>query len=140
LLGVLFAGLFSCANTDAQSQQYKRSETDVAVKESLTNIIHLGETKAFDDTVLGASIPVLVDFWAPWCGPCRAQEPVLEEFAEHAGDRVRIVKVNVDEHERLARRFRIVGIPTMVLFDEGRETKRLVGVHSLDRLKKVASL
>ncbi|HLH67280.1 MAG TPA: thioredoxin [Solirubrobacteraceae bacterium] len=79
------------------------------------------------DAETQASVPVLVDFWAPWCGPCKAMAPVLERIAgSHAG-RVKIVKVNTDSAPALARRFRVQGIPLIVLMRDGTEVDRLVG-------------
>lgn len=76
----------------------------------------------------------LVDFWAPWCGPCRMQTPVLDALAEQAGDLVRVVKVNVDENPQLAGLFRIQSIPTLVLLDGDVEVQRFVGVQSFQSL------
>jgi thioredoxin 1 len=72
----------------------------------------------------------LVDFWAPWCGPCRMQTPVLEHLANRLGNRARIAKVNVDEAPELAGRFQITGIPTLLLFKEGRLVRQFVGLQS----------
>ena len=81
----------------------------------------------FDEEITAASSPVLVDFWAEWCGPCHMVAPVLEEIATENEGRVRVVKVNVDESVELARRFEVMSIPTLILFSEGEPKVRLVG-------------
>jgi len=82
---------------------------------------------AFDTEVLNSSEPVLVDFWAEWCGPCRAIAPVLEEMAEASEGRVTLMKVNVDENPGLAARYGIRSIPTILFFKEGALVDRVVG-------------
>ncbi|MFK8017272.1 MAG: thioredoxin [Gammaproteobacteria bacterium] len=86
-------------------------------------------TADFQSAVLDAPTPVLVDFWAPWCGPCRAVGPVLDELAGQFADRVSIVKVNVDEEPELAARFGVRSIPTLLIFDQGELAQTLVGAH-----------
>ena len=81
----------------------------------------------FDEEIAGATEPVVVDFWAEWCGPCKMISPVLEEIAsEHAG-KVRIAKLNIDEHPGAARRFDVMSIPTLIVFQDGLPAKRVVG-------------
>ena len=83
--------------------------------------------ETFDDAVIGADLPVLVDFWAPWCGPCLAATPVLEQIADELAGRVRVVKVNIDEHEELAFRYGVSSIPSFLLFKGGEIADRMVG-------------
>lgn len=82
----------------------------------------------FDTSVAQSDRPVLIDFWAEWCGPCKMLNPVLKEIATEAGDRVTIAKINVDEEPELANRFRVQSIPTMIVFKNGTEQSRLVGL------------
>lgn len=89
---------------------------------------------SFDADVLKSSTPVLVDFWAEWCGPCRALAPKLEEIAQEMTDKVKIVKVNVDENEETPRKYGVRGIPAMILFKGGQEVGQLVGNHPKDAI------
>ena len=81
----------------------------------------------FVDEVLMADTPVLVDFWAEWCGPCKMVAPVLEEIAAEHGDKLTIAKVNIDENPEIARRYQIMSIPTMSVFQGGEVVKSIVG-------------
>ena len=87
-------------------------------------------TKEFDQVVSSATVPVVADFWAPWCGPCRMVGPVLEKLAADHGDKVSVVKVNVDENQELAARYGIMSIPTVILFDGGNLKTQLIGARS----------
>ena len=92
----------------------------------MSEAINVGE-QTFDKVVLQSDIPVLVDFWAAWCGPCRMVAPVLDQIAaEHEG-KIRIVKVNVDEEPALAAQYRITSIPAMKVFKGGEEVRELIG-------------
>ena len=90
----------------------------------------------FSNDVLKSEIPVLVDFWAEWCGPCRTLAPVLDEVAQEVGEKAVIYKVNVDENGNLAQKYGIRGIPTMIFFKNGEAAKTLVGVQPKEEIKK----
>lgn len=81
----------------------------------------------FDQEVLGAELPVLVDFWAPWCGPCKMVGPILEEIAQENPTRLKIAKLNVDENPKIAGQYGVMSIPTMILFNGGKAVGQLVG-------------
>ena len=100
----------------------------------MANGVEKLDSATFDETVGSSDLPVLVDFWAEWCGPCKAIAPILEEVADEHGDRVRIAKLNVDENPDLARRFDVMSIPTLILFKEGIPEARLVGAKGKNQL------
>lgn len=88
-------------------------------------------TKAnFEQEILNAGKPALVDFWAPWCMPCRMIAPIVEEIAEEMGGKAVVGKVNVDDEGDLAMQFGVASIPTLIVFKDGKEVKRVVGVQS----------
>ncbi|MDP8210766.1 MAG: thioredoxin [Candidatus Stygibacter australis] len=88
----------------------------------------------FQKEVLESTKPVLVDFWAPWCGPCRALAPTLEELAEKHSDKVTVGKLNVDENPELATKYHVMSIPTLLLFKDGQIDKQHIGLISTDKL------
>ena len=81
----------------------------------------------FDSEVLEASTPVLVDFWAPWCGPCKNIAPKVEELAEEYDGKIKVVKVNVDENKEAAMKYGVRGIPNLILFKDGENVEQIVG-------------
>ena len=90
----------------------------------------------FDEVVIKAKTPVLVDFWAPWCGPCRMVAPVVEELAEEYEGRVSFGKVNVDEAPKIASQFGIMSIPTLILFKDGKPVSNIIGFKPKAQLKE----
>ncbi len=91
---------------------------------------------SFADEVLGSAVPVIVDFWAPWCRPCRAIEPLLEAIAEAAAGRVRLVRVNVDENLGVPSRYGVLSLPTVMLFADGEPRETLIGPQSRGRYER----
>src|ERR671939_1138774 len=85
------------------------------------------KTTDFEQEVLQSEKPVLVDFWAEWCGPCHAVAPVLDKIAEERSEELRLVKVNIDEEQELAQRYGVMSIPTMILFRDGEPAAAVIG-------------
>ena len=89
---------------------------------------------SFDEEIMNADTPVLVDFWAEWCGPCKMVAPILDELAEEKAGSFQLAKLNIDDNIRTAQRFGVMSIPTMILFKNGEEVRRIVGAMPKSKL------
>ena len=88
----------------------------------------------FDKEILKTDKPVLVDFWAPWCEPCRMQGPIIEDVAKTLGDKAKVGKLNVDENPTIAGKYSVMSIPTLMIFKDGKPVKQFVGVQNKETL------
>ena len=100
----------------------------------MSELIHHVTDDSFDADVLKSDLPVLVDYWAEWCGPCKAIAPILEEVAKEYGGKLKVAKVNVDDNHQIPRKFNIRGIPTLMLFKHGNVEATKVGSLSKSQL------
>jgi len=100
------------------------------------NIAHVNQ-ESFQSTVLEAQKPVLVDFWAEWCGPCKMVAPVIDELAGEYKDKAGFAKINVDENPKLASQFGVMSIPTIMIFKNGKPEQQVIGYKSKNDLKKL---
>jgi thioredoxin 1 len=100
----------------------------------MSNAIEVTDT-TFEQEVKNSSIPVLVDFWAPWCGPCRKIAPIIDEIAEEFQGRIKVVKLNTDENIKTAQEYSISGIPSLLIFKNGEAVERLVGLMQKSNLQ-----
>ncbi len=94
------------------------------------------DQQSFEKEVLGSDLPVLVDFWAPWCGPCQMMGPILEQLSKDLAKKIKVVKINVDENQILASRYGIMSIPALFLFKDGQVIRQWIGVQNEESLKE----
>ena len=90
----------------------------------------------FQSEVIESEVPVLVDFWAPWCGPCRRVSPIVEEIASEKGDGLKVVKLNIDDNQETAVKFNVMSIPTLMLFKHGEVKKTVIGAYPKRKLEE----
>lgn len=102
----------------------------MSTKENEEKVVITTNDRCFSQDVLEVSVPVLVDFWAPWCGPCRMIAPVVEELGGEYSARARMVKLNVDENPRITAQYGIASIPTLLLFKDGKVVDQVIGAAS----------
>jgi thioredoxin 1 len=100
----------------------------------MSKLVHELSDAEFEAEVINSSIPVLVDFWAPWCGPCKSIAPVVEQLAQEYDGRLKVVKINVDQHRTAATRYNVRGIPTLILFKNGESQEPIVGAVAKQQL------
>jgi thioredoxin len=99
------------------------------------NVIHV-TSKSWESVVINSDMPVLVDFWAEWCGPCRMVGPAVEQLSQTMSDKIRVAKLNVDENQEIAMRYGVQSIPSLILFKAGKEVARTIGAAPKERYQK----
>ncbi len=104
----------------------------------MENVVIITEEN-FENEILNGTGLALIDFWAPWCGPCQQMLPILSKFADEMGEKVKVGKVNVDENPSIAGTFRVMSIPTLILFKDGKAVEMVVWVQQLESLKSLVA-
>ena len=102
-------------------------------------VIHL-KAEEFDQEVIKSKIPVIVDFFAEWCGPCQAMVPIFEEISEKFKNKIKFIKINVDESQEIAQNYSVMSIPTLIIFKDGKVNQTLVGLQNSESLVTILEL
>ena len=110
-------------------------EVIIDMQNSQYNVVHT-TTNLWDNDVLKSELPVFVDFWAEWCGPCRMVGPAIEQLSQTMGDRIKVAKLNVDENQEIAMRYGVRSIPSLILFKAGKEVARTIGAAPKEKYQK----
>ena len=100
------------------------------------SVINL-DSKNFEEEVLNSEVPVLIDFWATWCGPCRMMAPVVEEIANEVGEKAKVCKLNIDENKEIAEKYDVMSIPTFLIIKNGKVAATTVGVQPKENIIKL---
>lgn len=103
------------------------------------SVINL-DSKSFEEEVLNSEVPVLIDFWATWCGPCRMMAPVVEEIANEVGEKAKVCKVNIDENKDIAEKYDVMSIPTFLIIKNGKVAATTVGVQPKENIIKLLNI
>jgi thioredoxin 1 len=129
--------MMATENVQTENAQAENVQTEKAQTEKAQTLVQTFTDGNFDETVIKSSAPVLVDFWAEWCGPCKRLGPTVEALAADYAGRVTVGKLNVDENQNTAFKFQIRGIPALLLFKGGQVVDTVIGLAQKDDLKKV---
>ena len=103
------------------------------------SVINL-DSKNFEEEVLNSEVPVLIDFWATWCGPCRMMAPVVEEIANEVGEKAKVCKLNIDENKEIAEKYDVMSIPTFIIIKNGKVAATTVGVQAKENIIKFLNI
>ena len=103
------------------------------------SVINL-DSKNFEEQVLNSEVPVLIDFWATWCGPCRMMAPVVEEIANEVGEKAKVCKLNIDENKEIAEKYDVMSIPTFIIIKNGKVAATTVGVQPKENIIKLLNI